>query len=71
MENVHSNLQRADLYVNRLPCALRDLGNIVMQMQHGGGYPPIEVQQIETLRENIRTIYILLVQLPVTYAYSY
>lgn len=71
MENIRSNLQRAEFYANRLLCALRHLGNIVMHMQHAGGYPPIEVQQMETLRENIRTIYILLVQLPVMHGYSY
>ena len=42
-----------------------------MHMQRAGCYPPIEVQEMETLRENIRAIYILLVQLLVMYGYSY
>ena len=71
MENIRSNLQRAEFYANRLLCALRHLGNIITHMQHAGGYPPMEVQQIETLRENIKAIYTLLVQLPVMHGYSY
>ena len=71
MDNVRSNQQRAEFYANRLLCALRHLSNILAHMQHAGGYPPVEVQEVQTLHGNIKAIYILIVQLPIMQGYSY
>lgn len=71
MDNVRSNQQRAEFYANRLLCALRHLSNILAHMQHIGGYPPVEVQEVQTLHGNIKAIYILIVQLPIMQGYSY
>ena len=65
MDNVTSNQQRAEFYANRLLCALRHLSNILAHMQRIGGYPPVEVQEVQTLHGNIKAIYILIVQLPI------
>ena len=40
-------------------------------MYQSGGFPGTEVQELETLRENLRAIYGLIVQLPVMHGYSY
>ena len=40
-------------------------------MLHAGGYPPVEVQEVQTLHGNIKAIYSLIVQLPIMQGYSY
>ena len=71
MDNIRSDQRRAEFYANRVLCALRHITDIVQHMYRSGGFPHTEVQELETLRENLRAIYGLTVQLPVMHSYSY
>lgn len=46
--------------------ALPHLINIVDHMHQTGGFPDMEVQELETLHKNMRTIYGLILQLSVS-----
>ena len=71
MDNIRSDQRRAEFYANRVLCALRHITDIVQHMHRSGGFSHTEVQELETLRENLRAIYGLIVQLPVMHGYSY
>ena len=71
IDNIRSDQRRAEFHANRVLCALRHITDIVSHMHQTGGFPDREVQELETLRENLRAIYSLIVQLPVIHGYSY
>ena len=71
MDNIRSDQRRAEFYANRVLCALRHITDIVQHMYWSGGFPHTEVQELETLQENLRAVYGLIVQLPVMHGYSY
>ena len=71
MDNIGFDQWRAEFYANRVLCALRHITDIVQHMNRSGGFPHTEVQELETLQENLRAIYGLIVQLPVMHGYSY
>ena len=71
MDNIRFDQWRAEFYANRVLCALRHITDIVQHMYWSGGFPHTEVQELETLQENLRAVYGLIVQLPVMHGYSY
>ena len=71
VDSIRSDQRRAEVYANRVLCALRHITDIVSHMHQTGEFPDTEVQELETLRENLRAIYSLIVQLPVIHGYSY
>ena len=71
MDNIRFDQWRAEFYANRVLCALWHITDIVQHMYWSGGFPHTEVQELETLQENLRAIYGLIVQLPVMHGYSY
>ena len=71
MDNIGFDQWRAEFYANRVLCALRHITDIVQHMNRSGGFPHTEVQELETLQENLRAIYGLIVQLPAMHGYSY
>ena len=71
IDNIRSDQRRAEFYANRVLCALRHITDIVSHMHQTGGFPDREVQELEKLREKLRAIYSLIVQLPVIHGYSY
>ena len=71
MDNICSDQRSAEFYANRVLCALRHITDIVQHMYRSGGFPHTEVQELEMLRENLRAIYGVIVQLSVMHGYSY
>ena len=71
MDNIRCDQRRGEFYANRLLCALRHLTDILAHMHRTGGFPPTEIQELQTLRENMKAIYTLILQLPVMHGYSY
>lgn len=71
MENINQDQQRGEFYANRLLCAVGHLTNIIVHMEHTGSHTAAEMLEIQRLRDNVKTIYTLLLQLPVMHGYAY
>lgn len=71
MANINQDQQRGEFYANRLLCAVGHLTNIIVHMEHTGSHTAAEILEIQRLRDNVKTIYTLLLQLPVMHGYAY
>jgi len=71
MDNSNQDQQRGEFYANRLLCAMGHLTHIIVHMEHTGSHTAAELQELKRLRDNIKVIYMLLLQLPVMHGYAY
>ena len=63
--------ERCEFYANRILCALRHMVLINVHLQQSGNNHPDELQEIQTLQENLKAIYTSLFELPVMHGYAY
>ena len=69
--NIMQDRERCKFYANRILCALRHMVLIIVHSQQNGNNYPDELQELQTLRENLKAIYTSLFELPVMHGYAY
>ena len=69
--NIMQDRERCEFYANRILCALRHMVLNNVHLQHSGNNHPDELQELQTLQENLKAIYTLLSGLPVMHGYAY
>ena len=69
--NIMQDRERCEFYANRILCALRHMVLINVHLQQSGNNHPDELQEIQTLQENLKAIYTSLFELPVMHGYAY
>ena len=69
--NMMQDRERCKFYANHILCALRHMVLINVDLQHSGNNHPDELQELQTLQKNLKAIYKLVYELPVTHGYAY
>ena len=54
--NIRQDRERCEFYANRVLSAMQHLACIIVYMQHTNGHPPDQVQELQTLRDNLKAI---------------